>query len=115
MATFYDREDSGEIWFKKDELDMQLTQDNIMANLHRRESYKDRVAVEDPGDQQWWFWFRADHDPDQFDRMVAIAWEVGTVLVRDTAIEQVNLVFDNSHQMTDSDLNQLLEGDSGVV
>lgn len=112
MASIYEQE--GTYRFSDgEELDMELNENNFMANMHRSEPLKDRVAIEDPRDEAWWSWYRYDYQesPELFDFMASVAFEVGSVLIRHTAPEALDNLFFNRHQLTDDDFDQLLGGD----
>lgn len=120
MARFYDKETENgvEFWFENGELDFQLHEDNLLANIHQDMTWDgwDRVAVEDPRDQAWWQWWKADFmESDQrrelFLQMASVAAAVGTILVRQTATVQLQNLFENSHQITDEEFNKFLGDD----
>lgn len=108
MGRFYEKQ--GLCWFTDGELEIPLDENNLLAYLHRDEPLKDKVAVEDPRDEEWWFWFRYDTVPEDFKAMVGLAQRIGTVIMRSTPTVQVNKIFDNQHQFTDTDYEELLNG-----
>jgi len=90
---------------------VELNENNLWGNMHREQPWLDRVAVEDPRDNLAWSWFRADEDPDTFDRMMGVVLEVGSVLIRATAVTDLSNLFDNKHQIQDTEIDELLGGE----
>jgi hypothetical protein len=117
MPRFFDKEteQGTEYWFDNGEQEFQLNENNMLANMHRQPEWDawDRVAVEDT-DQEWFQWWKADFlDTDehkhQFELMMTVASHIGTVLLRDTPPEQIQSLFENAHQLSDEDTNQINE------
>lgn len=109
MARFYKdnetyRFDSGE------GLDQQLHEDNLFGNFHIDDANKgyDRVGVQDPRDESWWFWTRFDMAEDDFAQIEYICRSVGSFLVRHTAIEAVRETFDANHQFNEAEYAQFM-------
>lgn len=104
---FYEKgeEPNIEYWFTHDEVDMRLTNDNFLANLHEVMSFDmeitetedhiyDRVAVEDPEEKDWWVLWRAEHGDEVFSKLEFMARRVGSLLIRQHVLEAVKTQFD---------------------
>ena len=104
---FYEKgeEPNREYWFNNGEVDMRLNNDNFLANLHEVMSFEgwiaetedhiyDRVAVEDPEDKEWWILWRAEHGDETFAKLEFMARRCGSLLIRQTVLEQVKTQFD---------------------
>jgi hypothetical protein len=103
--------ENGGFWCQPDKGEpFDLHQNNTMLNLHRAEAYKDRFAIIEG--EIWNQWWRSDETEETFDQMENIGLVIGTVLLRETATVALNALFDTSHQLTDSDVNHLLDEDA---
>lgn len=97
-----------DVYFEPEEgFSIQLTENNLMAHVHRLEPLKDRVGIEDPRDRMWWHWVRYEQDPEVFDEMLSTAKLIGSVLMRDTPTQETELLFNNRVRFTDDDWARL--------
>ena len=102
MPRFYDRDgdDGIEYWYERDGQNFRLHNDNFLANLHEvlddelniqetADAVYDRVCVEDPEDGEFWLHWRAEHTQDEWQKLEMIARRCGSLLIRQTALEQL--------------------------
>jgi hypothetical protein len=87
----------------------ELNENNFMANLHRDDPMKDRIAITDSRDDLAWSWFRFDQDPEVFDQMVETAHMIGSVLLRSTPFEAIEGIFEQTHGFNEDDWDGLLD------
>jgi hypothetical protein len=113
MARIY--EHNGSSFFDTGEeppYEIELNENNFMANLHRDAPLVDRIAITDDRDDLAWSWFRYDQDPEVFNQMVDAAERIGSVLLRSTPFEAVQGIFDQQHTLNDDDFEQLLDDEA---
>lgn len=123
MTTRFYEKGEGEdktYWYEHDELDMELTEANLFANLHEvmddesclhqsDDGLFDRVAVLDPRDDCWFQHWRYDLGDEMFGKLEYVVRKTGSYLCRQTALDQTKELFYATHQFTDTDFTQLLE------
>jgi hypothetical protein len=107
MPRIYEHEDG--FRFEDGDLDILLDDDAIFANVHVREPMYDRVAVLDPRDDMYFQWWKVDSEPEIYEQMLFVASSVGSVLLRQVAGDGVKELFDNAHQLTETDVEHLLD------
>lgn len=115
MATIRNGENGGyEFYVDEHDLTIELDENNTVGYLHRDEDYEthDMVGIQDPTDEMWWTWFRAQYleDTQTFEMMMEVAQQIGTVLLRDTPLTETEEKFNNRFRFTDDDFEQLLDG-----
>jgi hypothetical protein len=93
--------------------EIKLDEDNLTAHVHRETPLMDRVAVEDPADGLWWSWFRYSEEDEQFNQLIDVVYEVGTLVMSATASLGVEEDFYAKHTMTQNDFDELKEFDGG--
>src|SRR3990167_3706184 len=111
MPRIYDHEGENgvEYWFENGQINYQLGENNLTGHLHRDMFYDDydRISIEDPVDKEWWVWWKGDTDPEQFDAMLAIASTIGTILLRNTPLSEIEALYRVAHAPTDADEAEL--------
>ena len=108
--------DEGKFFFDTQEeppFIVELNENNFYGNMHREAPYMDRLAIEDPRDGLSWSWWRCDQDPEVFDHMMGVCLEIGSLLMRSTPFENVSDLFDNAHQISDTEIEGLLGESDG--
>ena len=115
MARFFNE---GEHYFFEDTASeppyvVAINQDTMFANMHRDEPLKDRVGILDDRDNQWWTWFRYDQDAETFDTMMSIAFEAGSILIRSTALVEVEAQFMKKYGYHEGEEEALLGSPDG--
>jgi hypothetical protein len=116
-ARFYEKDNTYR--YENGDYDVALGEENFFAHLHETvddemncqptaDYLMDRVGVLDTRDQEWWTYWRYDHE-DDFPTLEYIARKLGTVLIRQTALPSTIEIFQNQHQFSDTDFDSLLE------
>lgn len=110
-SRFYERDDIYRFEHIDDEgtYDVEVDEDNFILHLHRDFNYMDRASMLDTRDEQYWAWYRADMDEEDFEMLEYIGKSVGTVLLRSTPISDIENQFADAHCVTDDELAHLLE------
>lgn len=115
MARIFSNE--GEYYFDTGEQPpyvFKLDQDNLWANTHREMPFMDRVGIEDSRDSLNWTWWRCDMEPEQFNTMMGVVLEIGTIMMRSFPLEAVTEDFEKAHQLTEDDIVHIYqEGEYG--
>ncbi len=115
MAEVYDLEGTGdetEYWFREGNYEARLNEDNLMGNFHRKAPLYDCIAIHDATDGAWWTWWRYDQPEEVFEQLEFVTNAVGTFVVRDTVMADMEERFDNRHQFTETDWQELEGGDA---
>lgn len=90
-----------------------LDEDHIFANIHREQSYIDRIGILDDRDGQSWLWFRESMGDEKFNEFLQVVMNVGTVMLRTTALTEVENQFWARQLITDDEINDFFEAGDG--
>lgn len=124
MARFFEQGEPAEYYFEEDETVVKLDNNNFFANIHEvmnmdmtvsatPDHVYDRVAVQDPEDEEWWVYWKYDMGAEEFAKLEFIARRCGSMLVRQEVLPSVQSLFEAAHSFDDDDFNHLLEAGDG--
>lgn len=111
-ARFYER-DQQYRFESGDGLDEAITDKNFWFWKNREKPQYDMAQMLDPRDGLNWYWHRFDVGDETIDQLEKIALAAGRFVLGSEPEEGVVQVFENKHQITDEELNQLLDGSDG--
>ncbi len=106
MSKFRGSFENGYTFVSNDDYEIPLDQENLTGIFFREEEWYDRICVLDDRDGLHWSYWRDQVDKEVFDQVCDIAWNVGTVLMRDYAPQSIVEAWDNEHHMSDEELGQ---------
>lgn len=106
--------EKGEYFYEVDGFDIPLDEDTYSAFQHRDPEYKmmDWIGVLDERDGEHFSHFRFEQPPEEFNRMLLLVHQIGTLVIRNTPFDYIQVMFDNRHALTDEELEGFFDGQS---
>lgn len=111
MATL--KEKDGGYIYDDNGFEITLDQKNFCGFQHRKAACAliDLVTVDDPRDGLKFTHWRYSQPPEVFEQMLALTQSVGTYILRETPMEDIENIFMNMYGPRDDEIEQLLGGD----
>lgn len=106
MSKFRGSFENGYTFVSNDDYEIPLDQENLTGIFFRHEEWYDRICVLDDRDGLHFSYWRDQVEKEVFEQVCDIAWNVGTVLMRDYAPQSIVEAWYNEHHMSDEELGQ---------